>query len=422
MTDRVTDRWTGVTALAFIAAGIGILLGQPITLLVSAAGVAYAAYAQPMRAPEATVAIDRSLSATDPDPGEEVTVTVTVTNVGDQLLPDLRVVDGVPDALRVVDGSPRRADTLRPGATTSMTYDLEASRGVHEWGETTVITRNWSGTAERESGLSTADAIRCIPSLERDLDEFPLRKQTVEHAGRVTTDSGGAGIEFHATREYQHGDPMHRIDWKRTAKTGEFTTIQFREERAATVALVVDTRRDAYVSDREDVSAVEHSIRGARTLAPALMGAGNSVGVAAFGPVWTWLNPSLGRDHRARLRETLATGDGFAPLPSGDRYLPRQTIRRLRNHLPGDAQVIFFSPVADDYLVTTLRRIEAYGHDVTLVSPDVTDTTTHGGLVATMERSERLRAVRRAGIRVVDWDPDTPLRLAVQDAIRGWTQ
>jgi len=422
MTERLTNRWNGITALAFVAAGIGILLGQPVTLLLSAVGVGYAAFAQPRTAPEATVALDRRLSETDPDPDDDVTVTLTVTNVGDQTLPDVRLVDGVPDALGVVDGSPRRAVTLRPGDTTTLTYDVEASRGVHEWGETTVLTRNWSGTAERESGVTAPGNIRCIPSLAQDHEDFPLRKQTVEHAGRVTTDTGGAGIEFHATREYQHGDPMHRIDWKRTAKTGEFTTIQFREERAATVALVVDTRRDAYVSDTDGVSAVEHSIRGARTVGPALMGAGNSVGVAAFGPIWTWLTPSLGRDHRARLRETLATGEGFGPLPSGDRYLPRQTIRRLRNHLPGDAQVIFFSPVADDYLVTTLRRIEAYGHDVTLVSPDVTDTDTHGGLVATMERSERLRAVRRAGIRVVDWDPDTPLRLALQDAVRGWTR
>lgn len=420
--ERLTGRWKGITALAFLAAGIGILLGQPITLLVSAVGVAYAAYAQPGAAPEATVAVDRSVSDPTPDPGDDVTVTVAVTNVGEDIIPDVRLVDGVPDALGVTDGTPRQGATLSPGDTIQFTYDIEADRGVHAWGETTVLTRNWSGTAERETGVSTESRIRCIPELETALEGFPLRKQTVEHAGRVTTDSGGAGIEFHATREYRHGDPMHRIDWNRTAKTGEFTTIQFREERAATVALVVDTRRDAYVSDPDGPSAVEHSIRAARTVGPTLMDAGNSVGVASFGAVWTWLTPSLGRDHRARLRETLATGDGFGPLPSGDRYLPRQTIRRLRKHLPGDAQVIFFSPVADDYLVTTLRRIEAYGHDVTLVSPDVTDTSTHGGLVATMERRERLRAVRRAGIRIVDWDPDTPIGLALQDAVRGWSR
>lgn len=417
----LTNRWRGVTALAFIAAGIGVLFGRPSALLLSVVGVTYAAYAQGEEAPEATVGLSRSIEDHSPDPGDEITVTLTVTNVGEEVLPDLRIVDGVPAALGTAEGSPRLGTTLRAGESDTIEYDIEADRGVHEFGSTTVLTRNWSGTAERETRTSEPDTIRCIPELEPSLERFPLRKQTVQHAGRVTTDTGGPGIEFHSTREYRHGDPLPRIDWNRRAKTGEFTTIQFREEEAATVALVVDTRRDAYVTDSENTSAVEHGIRAARAIGPTLMDQGNSVGVASFGPNWTWLSPGLGRSHRARLRETLATGSGFAPLPSEDRYLPRHTVRRLRKNLPGDAQVIFLSPVADDYLVTTLRRIEAYGHAVTLVSPDVTSDRTHGGLVATMEREERLRAIRAAGIRIVDWDPETSLNLAVTNAQRGWS-
>lgn len=421
MTEILTNRWRGVTALAFLAAGVGVLFGRPVALLLSVVGVGYAAWAQGESAPEATVALERRIDDESPDPGDEVAVTLEVTNVGEETIPDLRVVDGVPRALGTASGSPRLGTTLRPGEADELAYTVEAQRGVHEFGETTLVTRNWPGTVERDAVATEGGTIRCIPELEAGLDAFPLRKQTVQHAGRVTTDTGGGGIEFHATREYRHGDPLPRIDWKRTAKTGEFTTIQFREEEAATVALVVDTRRDAYVTDDADVSAVEHGIRAARTLAPALMAEGNSVGVASFGPVWSWLDPSLGRSHRARLRETLATGEGFPPLPSEERYLPRHTVRRLRKHLPGDAQVVFLSPVADDYLVTTLRRIEAYGHRVTLVSPDVTSDRTHGGLVAELEREERLRAVRAAGIRVVDWDPETPLALAVDDASRRWS-
>lgn len=417
----LTNRWRGVTALVFVAAGLGVLFGRPSALLLSAIGVSYAAYAQGEKAPEATVGLSRRIEDQSPEPGEDVTVTLTVTNVGDDVLPDLRIVDGVPDALAIADGSPRLGTTLRPGDSDAVEYAIEADRGVHEFEATTVLTRNWSGTAERETRRSEPDSIRCIPELEPSLERFPLRKQTVQHAGRVTTDTGGPGIEFHSTRQYRHGDPLPRIDWKRRAKTGEFTTIQFREEEAATVALVIDTRRDAYVTDTDDTSAVEHEIRAARAIGPTLMEEGNSVGVASFGPEWTWLRPGLGRSHRARLRETLATGSGFAPLPSEDRYLHRHTVRRLRKNLPGDAQVIFLSPVADDYLVTTLRRIEAYGHAVTLVSPDVTSERTHGGLVATLEREERLRAIRAAGIRIVDWDPETSLNLAVRNAQRGWS-
>lgn len=422
MNEVLTNRWRGVTALAFFAAGVGILFGRPGTLLLSVVGVAYAAYAQGEQAPEATVSLDRVLSESEPNPGDEVEVSLHVTNVGDDILPDLRIVDGVPPALATAEGSPRLGTSLRPGESDTLEYTIVAQRGVHDFETSTILTRNWSGTTEGEHRMNEQGSIRCIPELEPSLDAFPLRKQTIQHAGRVTTDTGGPGIEFHSTREYRHGDPLPRIDWKRRAKTGEFTTVQFREEEAATVALVIDTRRDAYVTDGDDTSAVEHEIRAARAVGPTLMEEGNSVGVASFGPVWTWLRPGLGRSHRARLRETLATGEGFAPLPSEERYLPRHTVRRLRKNLPGDAQVIFFSPVADDYLVTTLRRIEAYGHAVTLVSPDVTDTRTHGGIVAQMERAERLRAIRAAGIRIVDWDPETSLNLAVTNARRGWSR
>ncbi|MFB6253319.1 MAG: DUF58 domain-containing protein, partial [Halobacteriaceae archaeon] len=348
---------------------------------------------------------------------------VDVTNVGDRLIPDLRLVDGVPPALAVVDGSPRLGSVLWPDQQVRFQYTVEMIRGEHSFGETTVIARNWSGTAEIEYSTTVDDTIRCIPKLDPVMDSFPLRNQTVEHAGRVTTDVGGSGIEFHSTREYQHGDPLKRINWHRRAKTGEFTTIQFREERAATVALVIDARDDAYVTDDEDVSGVEHSLRAARIIAPALLQQSNNVGVASFGPEWSWLKPGQGRGHRAQLRETLATADGFSPVPSSDRYLPRHTIRRLRQHLPGDSQVIVLSPVADDYIVTSLRRIEAYGHAVTLVSPDVTsDAETPGGTIATLERDERLRMIRQTGIRVVDWDPEEPLQVAIDNAKRRWSR
>jgi len=51
-----------------------------------------------------------------------------------------------------------------------------------------------------------------------------------------------SGLEFHATRNYQSGDPVSRIDWRRFAKTNELTTVQYREEQAVRTVLVVDAR------------------------------------------------------------------------------------------------------------------------------------------------------------------------------------
>ncbi|MFB6253318.1 MAG: DUF58 domain-containing protein, partial [Halobacteriaceae archaeon] len=87
-----TNRWRGVTVFAFLAAGLGILLSQPTILLISVIGVGYAAYAQSTTIDEPQVEITRQFDAVTPEPGDEVTVTVDVTNVGDRLIPDLRLV------------------------------------------------------------------------------------------------------------------------------------------------------------------------------------------------------------------------------------------------------------------------------------------------------------------------------------------
>jgi len=72
-------------------------------------------------------------------------------------------------------------------------------------------------------------------SVPRELSaggDLPLRGLTTKYHGRVPTDVGGAGVEFHATREYRRGDPVKRIDWNRRARTGELATLELREERA----------------------------------------------------------------------------------------------------------------------------------------------------------------------------------------------
>ena len=95
--------------------------------------------------------------------------------------------------------------------------------------------------------------------------------------------------------------------------------------------------------------------------------------------------------------------------------------RRLRKHLPDDAQVVFCSPLVDDDAADYVRRLEASGHPVTVVSPDVTGADTLGQQFSRMERAVRIRSLRTAGVRVIDWRAGDSLALAVADAERGWS-
>ncbi|WP_396610527.1 DUF58 domain-containing protein [Haloferax sp. S1W] len=416
-----TERWHGVEGLVLIAAAAGVFTRNPPLLLLSGLGVVLLGYVRIAGLDEVAVRVERELSDSTPDSDDEVAVTLRVTNEGSKTLFDLRLVDCVPPALAVSDGTARLGTALRPGATATTTYSVTAIRGEHTWDETVVIARDPSGSVEYRETHTTETTMRCEPELAATAD-LPLRGLTSQYTGRVETDVPGSGLEFASIREYRHGDPIRRIDWNRRARTGELATVQFREERAATVVLVVDTRSEAHVApDADSETAVERCVDAASIAFPALLDSGDRVGVAAIDPKDCWLAPSAGGEHRARARRLFATHPAFAPTPSNGAFFPALAMRRLRRRLSSDAQVIFCSPLSDDYAVSVARRLEAYGHAVTVVSPDPTADDTAGARLARIERDLRLRDLRRAGIRVVDWGNE-PLGVSLERAEAGWSR
>lgn len=410
MTRRETHRWYGVAAVAFITAGVGAVTSQPGLLLASVVGVAFAAYARSATAPSVELRLERELSEPSPREGEGVEVTVRVVNEGGTL-PDLRLIDGVPPALEVTEGSPRLATALRPGRSATYRYTVEARRGDHRFEPATVITRDASGAIEDETTVSTETSLTCVPALAPTRLDVPLRAQTTQYTGPVPTDVGGSGVEFYATREYRPGDAMARVDWNRVARTGELSTVEYRVERSATVVLVVDARHDAYVGGEDH--AVERSVEAARELASSLLDAGHRVGVAAIGADDCWLGPNTGAAHTAAIERLLATHPALPPTPPDGAIIVARRVRDLQRRLPGSAQLFLLSPLADDYIATLVARLEAGGNAATVISPDLTADDTPGRRLARVERRARIDRLRGAHVPVLDWDPERPLAAAV---------
>jgi len=422
---RLTEHWHGIGAVALAAIGTGVLAEQAAVLLVGVVGIAYAAYARSATPPEPTLTIERTVEPADPDPGETVAVSLTVTNDGDRLLPDVRLVDGIPRALSVVDGTPRLGTALRPGASATVTYTIEAQRGRHEFGPAQVVVRNLAGTAEREVGLGaeTETPVTCVPALAPVGEPLTLRSQPTQYTGQVDTTSGGEGVEFFATREYRSGDPMARIDWNRHARTGDLATLEFREERAATVVLVIDRDETAAVGpEPRGETAIQRSVDGASRAFTTLLADGNRVGIAALGATDCWLPPGAGDAHQAKAQELLATHPALAPGERPDTVLPFGWLAQLRSQLPGDAQVVLFSPLCSGAVAQVARQLDAYGHLVTVVSPDPTTGDTAPSQLASVLRRFRVADLRAAGIPVVDWPWDDELPVALARSTRRWSR
>ena len=324
----------------------------------------------------------------------------------------------LPGPLPVVDGSPRLGTSLRPGEAATLSYAVEARRGVHAFEPVTVLARDLAGSVAESRRVPVETTLRCVPTPRATTAPLPLRTAATQYTGRVRTPSGGEGVEFHATRAYQPGDPMGRIDWNRRARTGELATLEFREERAATVVVVVDARSSCYVAHEPNVPhAVDRSVEAAARAVETLLAAGDRVGVAAFGTD-CWLPPGTGRSHRIRARELLATDPAFASTPPSGPP-PTGWPGRLERRIPPTAQLLVCSPLTDAFAARFLRTLDAGGHPASVVSPDPTVRTPPGPLLATVARGLRITDLRGAGVPVVDWAPGQSLDAALATAAGG---
>lgn len=418
-----TGQWRGVSAFALVVAGWGIVSFSPTLLLLSVVAIGLAAFAHSgSEPPLSELEIERDVEDENPQPGDEVEVTVTLKNPTDTFFTDLRVIDNIPEPMRVVNGSPRIATALRPGSTVRFSYVMVVERGSYEW-PVLAIGRDISGSIERESVHDVDTGLEIVQSL-RTVSTVDVRSQTSLYSGQVGTSEGGAGLEFFAVREYLEGDPMNRIDWKRYARTDELVTIDFRQERAAQVVLLFDARSAAHLSPRPgDQHALDRGVDAAREVFAALSDAGNLVGIAAYDTVPCWLGPSAGDVHEERARRLLTDHPALSPLPpemtetEGTYTDPMVHVRR---QLSPEAQIMLFSPLTDEYSAEVSRRLDSAGHLVTIISPNPTADRTVGQQLARVERKMRVAELRKHGIRVIDWGYDEPLRVTLERAKQRW--
>ncbi|WP_424016818.1 DUF58 domain-containing protein [Halorientalis pallida] len=413
-----TGRWRGLSAAALLAGALGLLTWTPALLPVAALAVALLAYGRVVAPPAATLALTRTVNDPDPEPGDEVTVRLAVENVGDRTIPECRLVDGVPSALRVVDGAPSLGTSLRPGGTATLSYTVEAASGVHEFQPATALLRDAAGVIERrvEIAADDATAVGEPPRLD-DGQRLPLRAATAPYAGRRTVDGSGDGLTFRTIREYRRGDPLSRVDWRRRAKTGELATVEFHPERSLPVVLVIDTRAVAAVAPTpEGETAIERSLSAAAALFGGLSADDHRVGVATLGPERAWLAPGRGRAHEQRARELFTQ----SVERGGERDATDAGRGWLRERLPGTAEVIVLTPAVDDAVVGLIEGIAALGTPISVVSPDPTADDSAGRTLVQFERRDRLADVRASGVPVVEVGPSEGIERALATA--GWSR
>jgi uncharacterized protein (DUF58 family) len=363
--------------------------------------------------------VTRSLSAERVSQGEPMVVKLTITNAGTPL-DEVLVEDLIPPSLNLVEGQASMLTPLPAGATVELTYTLSGKRGSFDLPGVRVTASDDFGLFQRKQVLSAPAQLFILPEVVR-LRRVEIRpRQTRVYSGPVPARQGGPGVEFFGVREYQPGDPLRWINSKASARHVESLFInEFQQERVADVGLILDARQQSDVRSSEG-SLFEHTIRATAALANVFINSGNRVGLFIYGRSLDWTFPGYGKVQRERILRALAC----AELGSGQVF---EKLEHLPTRLfPARSQLVLISPLLQQD-AEELVKLRAYGYRLLVVTPDPITFEQQGLIhtkeavlatrIARLERTLLLDKLRRATIRVMDWQVETPFEQAAHAAL-----
>ena len=254
---------------------------------------------------------------------------------------------------------------LPPGEDATLDIPLRpAQLGRHPWPEMPARLLGVLGLAWWDHALAPAATLRVMPEILR------------RNASRTETPAAGprrppqpdAEREVHRWRRWETGDPLTRIDWKVTARSGVLTTRELRDDQHLDVLLCIDAGCAAASGDGS-LDALGERVNLAARLAESALARGDRVGLLAFADRMIVTLPPLGGPAALpRLRARLATLTADA-MPAEPDAAARAAARLLRH--PG--LVLWFGdPLCADpgaSSVPPALRALAARHSVTVLVP-----------------------------------------------------
>jgi uncharacterized protein (DUF58 family) len=347
--------------------------------------------------------------------GRPFEVTLTVQNLGRRRL-SLRVADDAPGP---TEGLP--AAIVLPGGTHGeVTYTMRVDkRGAHPFGAVAVRWKSPLGLWERQRRLDTPGSLRVYPDFAQ-LRSYGLQARADEQRlpVRVRRRPGGEN-EFERLRPYVPGDPYRHIDWRATARRGDFVSREYGQEVNQNLIFLLDAGRMMSAANGS-LTSFDHALNAALMMAQVALRHGDRVGFLAFDhQVRAWLPPRGGTRSGGRLIR--ATYDLFPSLAEPDYAM---AFRHLSKRVRRRSLVVLLTAVVDEpnaALSSALVRGLAGRHlplcvwvrdgELTALAEGPADNRSDAYVRAAAAeivgwREKALANVRRSGALVVDSPPE----------------
>ena len=307
----------------------------------------------------------------------------------------------------------RQAEVVVPADRRRLDLRLHAVRTGPQATFTADLRGYGPGGSTAEDPLSFAASDRLVLPGSMRLARVPLPNRLRGLTGPHSSRRLGDGSELRDVHPFTSGEPVRRIDWRTTARRApDLDTLYVRRTYAdaeAAAVLVLDSRDDVGPDLRtwrgsgdrrvDEATSLDLARHAAASVATALIGAGDRVGLDDLGRRRRPLPPAGGRRHLRRLLYALALSHPVGTPP-----------RRLRPpQLPGDAIVYLLTTALDDESLTLVRHWRDSGHPVVVIDtlPDIhrvhSDHLRIAWRITRMEREDRLRHMRAQGVPVIHW-------------------
>lgn len=330
--------------------------------------------------------------------GESVAVIVSVKNEGklpvawvlmEDLLPRHALVHRPPKVK--VHGSRLQLSMLRHGGTKSFPYQIEFNqRGYYQIGPLVLETGDLFGLHRRWRSAADPHFVLVYPevvplegydvSSRRPIGEVRMTHRLFEDPTRIS-----------GVRAYQAGDPLNRVHWRATARTGELHSKVYEPSSVAGSTILLEFNSDAYDPSHEPYRS-ELAVTATASLANALYQMNQQVGLVTNGRDAAdrirqegWDTDPRSRKAAFRSREMLATSDRLRPqvvqTSRGADQLMRilETLARVEqtdglsfaelvletaSRLPRDATVLAILPSASTDTAVALGNLRRQGFAV----------------------------------------------------------
>ncbi|MGY8768221.1 MAG: DUF58 domain-containing protein [Pirellulales bacterium] len=227
----------------------------------------------------------REINQETVEQGEKVAVVVTVKNSG--LLPvpwflleDLLQKSGImyrPPSLQVT-GRRLFLAMMRGNSTKRFSYQIQCNRrGYYQIGPTVIETGDLFGLHRKFKVGAAPNYLMVLPEVV-PLDGFDIASRRPIGEIRMTHRLFEDPTRIAGVRQYQPGDPINRVNWAATARTGELHSKVFEPSSIAGVTILLDFHQDSFDPKHEPIRS-ELAITLSAAIANSLQLMGQQIGL-----------------------------------------------------------------------------------------------------------------------------------------------